>query len=425
MNVAILSVLCLAQQWAQWRGPLGNGVAPDGEPPLEWSESSNLRWKVALPGKGHSTPVIFDERVFVTAAESFGELLPPRAEKAPGAHDNDEITHAQRFLLIAISRKDGSILWKRALRETIPHAAVHSTGSFASGSPVTDGRAVFAFFGSYGLFAVDVDGTPLWEVDLGEMRVKHEHGEGSSPALFGDTLVVNWDHEGDSFVAAFDKQTGEERWRRQRGEVTSWSTPLVVVHDGKPQVIVSGSERVRSYDLASGETVWECGGLSRNVVASPVASDGRVYLASSYEKQVMLGIELEGAEGDISSAENVLWVRRKSTPYVPSPLLYDDALYILHHYQGTLSRLDASSGKESQRPMRLPGIRNVYASPVGAAGRVYITDLDGTTLVLSHESQPEVLARNQLDDSFSASAAVVDKELYLRGERFLYCLAQP
>ncbi|MFT5049304.1 MAG: outer membrane protein assembly factor BamB [Chlamydiales bacterium] len=424
MNAAIISMLCLAQQWSQWRGPQGTGVAPEANPPLEWSESENLRWKVSLPGKGHSTPVIHGERVFVTAAMAIGDALPPLAELDPGAHDNDPVTHARRFLLTALARKDGEVLWQRTLAETLPHAAVHSTGSYASASPVTDGHAVFAFFGSYGLFAIDVDGAPLWEVDLGKMRVKHDHGEGSSPALHGETLVVNWDHEGESFVAAFDKQTGEERWRKPRPSVTSWSTPLVVVHDDKPQVIVSGSGRVSSYALDDGEPLWECGGLSRNVVASPVAGDGMVYLASSYEKQVMLGIALEGAQGDISDKDNVVWVRRKSTPYVPSPLLYGDALYILHHYQGTLSRLIARSGEEPQRAQRLPGIRNVYASPVGAAGRVYITDLDGTTLVLSHEAQPRVLAQNHLDDSFSASAAMAGDELYLRGERFLYCIAE-
>ena len=413
-----------AHQWAQWRGPLATGVAPHATPPLTWSEEENVRWKVPLPGKGQGTPIVWGDRVFVTAAEPTGEPFAPLPETSPGAHDNERVTSAYRYLLMALDRATGKVLWERALAEAIPHEGVHYTGTHASASPITDGRDVFAFFGSRGLFAVDVDGEPLWSVDLGDMRVKHGHGEGGSPVLFGDTLLVNWDHEGDSFIVALDKRNGEERWRVERDEVTSWATPIVVEHGGKLQAVVSGSLRVRSYDLESGEVLWECGGLSRNVVASPVAADGKVYVASSYDKQAMLGIALEGAEGDITRAPNVLWTRRARTPYVPSPLLYEGALYILHHYQGKLSRLVAETGEEPAPTLRLPGMRSIYASPVAADGRVYVTDLDGATAVLSHEARPQVLAVNRLDDGFGASAALAGRELFLRGERFLYCIAE-
>jgi len=237
-------------------------------------------------------------------------------------------------------------------------------------------------------------------------------------------VVINWDHEGGSFIAAFDKRTGDERWRIARDEVTSWATPLVVEHGGKAQVVVSGTHRLRSYDLADGKIHWECGGLSRNIVASPVAGDGMVYAASSYEKQAMLAIRLDGASGDITGTDRVAWSRTRSTPYVPSPLLYADSLYFLRHYQGILSRVDAKTGAERHSAFRLHGIGNVYASPMGAADRVYITDLGGTTLVLSLDSPPKVLARNQLQDTFSASAAAVGRELFLRGEQYLYCIAR-
>jgi outer membrane protein assembly factor BamB len=181
---------------------------------------------------------------------------------------------------------------------------------------------------------------------------------------------------------------------------------------------------MRGYDLATGKVVWECGGLSSNVVASPVYADGMVFAGSSYEKRSLLALRLDGAHGDITGTNRVAWTRNQATPYVPSPLLYGDALYYLGHYQGVLSRINTATGKDRPGAFRLAGIEDVYASPVAAAGRVYITDRDGTTLVLSHADKPKVLAQNQLDDTFSASASIAGRELFLRGERYLYCLAE-
>jgi hypothetical protein len=289
---------------------------------------------------------------------------------------------------------------------------------------VTDGTLLFASFGSQGIYCLDLEGTLIWKVDLGRMQTKHGHGEGSSPVLSGNTLVVNWDHEGDSFVVALDKSSGRERWRIKRDEVTSWATPITVKHGEQTQLIVSVTSRIRSYDLQTGKSIWECGGLSANIVCSPVAGHGMVFAGSSYEKQAMMAIRLEGASGDITGSDLIRWSRFRGTPYVPSSLLYKESLYFLRHYQGILTRIEAVSGEEKQGPFRLGGIRNVYASPVAADNRVYITDLDGTTMVLSHEDQPRILAMNQLNDSFSASAAIVDSEIILRGQRKLYSISE-
>ena len=416
-------------QWAQWRGPLGTGVAPRGNPPLEWSEEKNVRWKVAIPGKGLSTPVIWGDRIFLTAAIAVGDALPDHGH-AHGAHDNMPASYRHKFVVLAVNRRDGSILWQRTVNDERPHESTHETGSWASHSPVTDGEYVFASFGSRGIYCLDMAGELVWKKDLGNMQTLHGHGEGSSPALYGDTLIVNWDHEGGSFVVALDKRTGSERWKVLRDEVTSWSTPLVVVHEGKPQVIIAATKRVRGYDLATGDVIWECGGLATNVVASPVAADGFVYVGNSYEFRAMLAIRLSAAKGDITNTDAIVWTRDRHTPYVPSPLLYSDRapggdrLYFLKHYQGILTCLEAKTGKTLFGPQRLPGIGNVYASLVGAAGRVYIVSLNGTTVVLEHGREFKLLATNRLDDSFSASPAIVGNELFLRGDRSLYCIGE-
>ena len=430
ISIALFSVAhpkcCSAEPeryWPQWRGPFGTGVAPDADPPVDWAEDRNIRWKVALPGLGHSTAIVWGDRVFSTTAVSYGDALQPRYSDAPGAHDNFPVTHHYKFVVLAVSREDGTILWQRTVHKELPHEAGHFTGSLASASPVTDGERVYAFFGSRGLYCLDLDGHPLWQNDLGQMKSKHAHGEGSSPVVHGDVVVINWDHEGDSFVVAFDKRSGEKRWQVSRPEVTSWATPIVVQHSGRPQVIISGTNRIRGYDLATGRVIWQCGGLSHNVVASPVSADGMVFAASSYETRAILAIRLDGAEGDITGGDQVVWTRRRATPYVPSPLLYGEWLYYLRHYQGILSRVNARTGEEPFGPFRLGQLRDVYASPVGAAGRIYISDRDGVTQVIAHDDVPRVLAVNRLNDRFSASPAIVGQELFLRGERYLYCIA--
>lgn len=412
------------RNWPQWRGPLANGVAPHAQPPMEWSEKKNIRWKVPLPGKSHSTPVIFGDRVFVISASPVGESQKPVYDNAPGTHDNVGVTHRHQFAVLALSRQSGKELWKKVLREEFPHEGGHETGSLASNSPVTDGERVYVFLGSRGLHCLTLDGELKWQKDLGRMETLHAHGEGSSPVLHGDTLIVVWDHEGGSFLYTFDKRTGEQRLKIPRDEKTSWSTPLVVEHEGKPQVVISATKRVRSYDLASGTLLWECAGLSRNVVSSPVAGHGMVIAGNSYDWQAMLAIRLAGAKGDVTDTPHLAWKLNRLTPYVSSPLLYDDTLYFLRHNQNILSRLDPVTGRQRGEPLRLEGIREIFASPVGAAGRIYITGRDGVTLVLRHDRENKQLALNRLDDVFSASPALVDRELYLRGERSLYCISE-
>ena len=409
--------------WPQWRGPLGNGIAPAADPPTRWSETDNLRWKVAIPGRGHGTPVVWEDRIYLTTAVPLAETAPPESRR-PGRMPAIAPAGPVRFEVLALDRATGEIVWRRTAREEVPHEGTHPDGTWASASAVIDGSRVFAHFGSRGLYAFSTDGEKLWEVDLGDMRTRHGFGEGASPALFGETLVVNWDHEGDSFIVALDAATGRERWRRERDEVTSWSTPLVVTVDDRQQVVVAATGRTRGYDLETGETVWEAAGMTTNTVPSPVHEDGVVYVTSGFRGNALQAIRLPGARGDVTGSEAIVWSYDRDTPYVPSPVLHDGILYMLKRNSGILTALDAATGEVLYGPERLPGIDGAYASLVAAGDRVYVTGREGTTVVLAAGRELEILAENRLDESFDASPALAGTDLLLRGRRHLYCLAE-
>ncbi len=411
-------------QWGQWRGPLANGTAPNANPPTEWSETNHVVWKRALPGKGHSSPVVWDDRIYVSSAEPFGEPVDLVYDNAPGTHDNVGVSQKHRFLLIALDRKTGAILWQRTIKEEFPHEGGHVTGSLASSSPVTDGQRIYASFGSQGVVSYDREGTLKWRRDFGRMQTLHAHGEGSSVVLQGKRLVLNWDHEGDSFLAALDTETGKELWKTPRDEKTSWSTPITVETSAGRQVVVSATKRIRGYDLETGRLIWECGGLSRNVVSSPIAANGMVFAANSYDWQALIAIRVEGAKGDITDTDHVAWRLNRLTPYVPSLLFESDTLYFLRHNQNILSGLDPKTGKPRFEPFRLANLRDIFSSPVSASGRIYVTSREGITVVVQTGETPKIIAVNRLDDIFSASAALVGNQLFLRGEQFLYCLGE-
>jgi outer membrane protein assembly factor BamB len=414
--------------WQAWRGPLATGEAPDADPPVTWSETTNVRWKVAVPGRGHASPVVWGDLVFVVTAVPTDRVAetPPSSVEVPERMRDMLVSSSkiQRFVVLAYQRKDGAVRWERTLGEAAPHQGTHRDGSWASASPVTDGKHLFVSFGSQGLFCLDMEGKTVWSKDLGDMTVKMNFGEGSSPALCGETVIVNWDHEGASFITALSKQTGKELWRTPRDERTSWATPLVVEHAGKTQVIVSATGRVRGYDAANGSVLWECGGMTENVIPSPVFADGTVYLMSGFRGNALLAIRLDKAKGDITgSKEAVVWRHGKYTPYVPSPLLYRGSLYFVDSNRERLSCFDAKTGAAHFGPADMEGVKGVYASPLGAAGRVYVAGRNGVTAVLKHGAKIEVLAVNMLNTSIDASPAAVGKELYLRGSSHLYCIA--
>jgi outer membrane protein assembly factor BamB len=413
--------------WPQWRGPLANGVAPYGDPPVAWSEQKNLRWKIEIPGKGLASPIVWDDKVFILTAIETDKLIQPQGEaetnRRGGRRSDIQPSKVLKFTAMAINRQDGKILWQRTAREEAPHEGTQETNSWASHSGVTDGKYFFAYFGSHGLYCYDMQGNLRWQTDLGDMATRNSFGEGSSPALYGNTLVVNWDHEGQSFIVALDKKNGKELWRANRDEPTSWTTPLIVPHHGRTQVIVSATNRVRSYDLANGNLIWECGGMTVNSIPSPVHHDGVVSVTSGFRGSSLQAIRLADAKGDITGSKAVIWTYDKDTPYVPSPLLYKDALYFLKLNTEILSCFNAKTGEAYYSQQRLEGIQGVYASPVAANDRVYFAGRNGATVVIKHGPMLEVLATNILADRFDASPAIVGNQLFLRGHKNLYCIA--
>jgi outer membrane protein assembly factor BamB len=405
--------------WPQWRGPEGTGVSRQAKPPLEWSEQKNIRWKREIPGRGSGTPVIWGDHLFLSTAvptDATGDASHAPRGRTMGNH---------KFVVMALHRKDGRTVWERVAREEAPHEASHPEwGTWASPSVVTDGQHVIASFESRGIYAYDMKGTPVWQKDLGDKRMRSTFGEGSSPALFGNTLVVVWDHQGESFIVALDKRTGEERWRTARDEIDSWATPLVVEAGGRAQVVTSGMKQVRSYDLETGKLVWYAGGTTMNPIPSPVAANGIVFITAGFRGNNLKAVRIADAKGDITNTPALVWTLDRDTPYVPSPLLYDDILYLLKSNNGILSAFDAKTGKPHYQATRIDGVDAVFASPVGAGGRVYISSQEGATVVLKHGPLLEQLAVNKLDDGFNASPALVDGEIYLRGYKSLYCIAE-
>ncbi|MCG3197709.1 MAG: Outer membrane protein assembly factor BamB [bacterium] len=416
-------------QWPSWRGPLGTGVAPTANPPTEWSEDKNIKWKKPLPGSGYASPVVWGDRLFVLLAVDSEEAENPPADQEPegsgrGGRGGPAALTEFDYRVLALDRKTGQTIWERTAKREVPHEGIHRTGSWASPSPITDGEQVYAFFGSRGVFCFDMEGRVKWDKDLGDMTIKRGFGEGASPALFGDTLVVNWDHEGDSFIVALDKNTGSEKWKVPRDEGTSWATPLIVEVAGKPQVVVNATNRIRAYDLADGSLIWECGGMTQNVIPTPAHRNGLAYIMSGFRGSALFAVDLASARGDLTDTDTIRWKRDKDTPYVSSPLLYEDHLYFHKGNENLLTCLHADTGEEFFSQQRLEGLGDIYASPTGAGDRVYVVARDGTALVLRKGPRYEVLATNRLEDGFSATPAIVGNEIYLRGHHALYCISE-
>ncbi len=410
--------------WARWRGPFENGMAR-GDAPLRFSDKERVAWKVEIPGRGHSTPVVWGDRIFLTTAVTVGAA--PQGSAAAGGRGGfgggggPQAQH--KLMVMAFDRKSGKQLWERVAHTVAPHEGFHSQyGSFASNSPVVDGKHLIAFFGSRGVYCYTHDGQLVWEKDFGlQMRMLMSFGEGSAPALDGDSLVLLYDHEGDSFLAALDKNTGKELWRTARPPGSSWSTPLITVVNGKKQVIVPATKFTAGYELETGKLVWQARGLGRNVIPMTAVSDGVAYVMSGYQQPNLLAIRL-GREGDLTNTDAILWQNQRGNSYTASPVLYEGKYYFVTD-NGTLSCLDAKTGTAYYAQQRLPKPYSFKASPVGANGKLYLATEDGDVVVVKMGEKYEVLATNTMEgESFIASPVIVDGEIYLRSRAALFCI---
>lgn len=422
-----------AADWMTWRGPDMRGLSPDGNPPVTWSETENIQWKVKLTGdESNSSPIICCDKIFfqtavetdkkVEAAPEPPAADPNQGQAGSGRPRSQKPSAVYRFNMVCLDRLTGKQIWEKTVCEVLPHEGHHGDHGFASFSPITDGKLLWANFGSRGIYCLDLDGNIKWSKDLGPLTIRAGFGEGGSAALAGENLIVVRDHEGESSIIALNRQTGEPAWKKTRDERTSWTTPMVTQVDGKLQIIVTGSNKTRCYDAASGDVIWECGGQTENIIPTPVLGFDRVFCTSGFRGAMLQAIQL-GRTGDLTGTDAIAWQVTDATPYVPSPLLYGDKLYFCSGTNPILSCYNAQTGIPYYVKQNLEQIKGIYASPVGAADRVYCVGRNGVTYVLKNSDTFEVLAVNTLADRFDCSPAIVGDKLYLKGKQNLYCIA--
>ena len=418
--------LLAGENWAQWRGVRNTGFAENSKPPVSWSETTNIRWKVAIDGNGSSTPIIYGERIFILTAINTGIVDPSRArpEDQPMRvfgikHPNTE----HQFVTICLDRKTGKELWREIAIQKVPHEGHHGDNDFASASPVVQDGKLFVWFGSAGFFCYDLDGSLLWKRDLGEVKMGAALGEGCSPVIHNGRVIVVRDNQGQSSIEVLNSTTGKTLWKKHRDEGNAWATPVIGQYGGRVQVITCASNFVRSYNLEDGSLIWKCDGLTGNATPCPVLDGNHVIVMSGYQGHSVMRIPIT-EEGDLSGDDCIVWKHQRGTPYVPSPVLLGGMLLYNQSNQGIWTVLDATSGEIVMDRTRLPGINNIYSSPVAANGRVYVTGRNGLTLVLKPGKELSIESSNRLDERFDASPSIAGDELYLRGEKFLYCIAK-
>jgi outer membrane protein assembly factor BamB len=406
----VMSGPIAAEDWPHWRGDRGNGVALEGKPPIQWSDTKNVKWKSVVPGRGSGSPIVWKDKVFVTTAIAKGGSGTAQVE-------ND-------FVTLCFDRSTGKELWRQTAVTTTPHQGTHETNGFASASPCTDGVRVYAHFGSRGLYAYTLDGELVWKRDdFGKMQTRNNFGEGSSPTIEGDKILVPWDHEGPSSLYALDSATGKTIWKTDRDEPSCWATPLVIHRDGKSQVIMNGQNSARAYDLETGAELWRCGGQTERPVASAVANDEFVFIGSGFRGSFLAAFDPSG-KGDVEGTPYVKWQLDRDTPDIASPLLSGDRLYFHKGKSGLLSCVDAKTGKPHYTVARVPAIQTTYASPVAAGGHVYLTDRSGDITVIKDAAKLEVVGTNSLGEGVDATPAIAGNEIFIRSESHLFCIAE-
>ena len=424
------------ENWPLWRGPGSQGISSETALPAAWSPGKNIAWKVEVPGRGHSAPVVWNDRVFLTTAVE--------GEAAPGAKAVEHIDAGKPFLhpdsvgadrrhtykVLAYDGRTGKLLWERTAWEGVPFDNRHRRGSYASPSMATDGKLVYAYFGSEGVYAYDVEGTPVWQTSVGKVKTLGL-GAASSPVLYRDLVILQCDDDDgtDSAIVALDAKTGRERWRTKRPVQVSWSTPVLVQAastgggqaGSRTELVTNGTEWIIAYDPATGMELWRTKGVESNAIHTPVAGDGIVIVTAGFPAKKTIAIRPGGA-GDITGTDRVLWTYTKGTAYVVSPILYQGLLYLTND-RGVITAIDAKSGEVLYEGGRVPVPASFMGSPVAADGRILMTSEDGDTFVITAGPRHEVVATNSVGEPVYTTLAISNGRIYIRGERHLFAIS--
>jgi outer membrane protein assembly factor BamB len=426
----------IAEDWPQWRGPSSNGVSSESGLPTQWGPGENIAWKVSLAGIGASSPIVWGDRVFVTSQKGRiplrGDTYPQLArddqalasqENPIGGRRTDEGQADEEVFLIVESfrRSDGEKLWEYRTRATGEFPQLHEKHNLATPTPVTDGKLVYAWFGTGQLVALDMEGKLVWTRHIGKEYAPFttNWGHGSSLTLYKDILILLCDHTQDSYLLSLDKNSGKERWKVDRGKgKISHSTPLVIQGPLGAEVIINSSEHIDAYDPADGKFLWQAGSKRQTPIPTPVFQNGVIYLVRGYRNSDFLAIR-PGGRGDVSES-NILWRAPSGASYVPSILYYDGLIYVTNEV-GIVTCADASTGKTVWR-QRLGGI--FFASPVAGDGKVYWISETGETFVLQAGREPKILAKNKLDERMIASPAISNGHIFLRSDGSLFCIGE-
>ena len=416
-----------AANWPQWRGPDGSGISTEKNLPIEWTPTKNIKWKTAIDGRGHSSPIVWGNKIFLTTAVE-GEVVP--GAKAVTHMNEGQVflhpdsvgaDHKHTFKVMALDRNTGKILWETVAWQGTPYDNRHRKSSYASSTPATDGKLVYAFFGTEGLYAYDYNGKLAWKAQLGNLGTVGM-GTGTSPILFENLVIVQCDEENgeSSFIVALDKKTGKEVFRTPRKVQVSWATPILVRTAKRAELITSGTEFVISYDPATGKELWRHKGVESNAIPSPVANSDMVFLVAGFPAKIAMAIKL-GGSGDLTGTPNVPWTYAKGTAYVPSPILYGDYLYLTTD-RGILTCIDAKTGEVKYEGGRIPIPATFTASPVAFDGKILMTSEDGDTFIVKAGPKHEILGTNSVGEALFASPAIADGRIFIRGEKNLYCI---
>ena len=424
-SLALLNVTAGAANWPQWRGPSGMGISSEKNLPAEWSPMKNIKWKTPIPGRAHSSPIVWGQKIFVTTAIE-GEVV-PGAKAVKHMMGDKEFLHPDsvgadrkhKFKVLCIDRETGKVLWEQTAFEGTPYDNRHRKSSFAASTPASDGKMVYAFFGSEGMYAYDLKGKLAWKADLGKLGTVGM-GTGTSPILFDNLVLMQCDEEnGDaSFIVALDKKTGKEVWKTPRKVQVSWSTPVLVRTAQRAELITSGTEAIVAYDPSSGKELWRHKGVESNAIPSPVANAEMVFVSAGFPTKIAMAITL-GGSGDL--ADTVAWKYAKGTAYVPSPILYGDYLYLTTD-RGILTCLDAKTGEVKYEGGRVPIPATFTASPVAFDGKILLTSEDGDTFIVKAGPTHQIIATNTVGEPVYASPAVADGRIFIRAEKNLYAI---